>query len=459
MNKKVWIGIGVGIALVAAAVVIYLLTAMNVSVGATSVSRNAEELTLARGEFDPETLAAALPKLAKLKTISFPDTDLTAEEMNRIIDSKADLKVLFTVDINGMQLDQSTKRIDLSAAKPEQLPDIAAKLPLFRELSELEVMTADGSCALSKKDVMELSAAASQAKLHYEFDLFGKHVSTLDERLEYDGAKIGNDGVAEIRDALSMMHACTYVLLDDCGIDNEVMAKLRDDFPDKKVVWRIFLDSGYPFDFLTDEQVLRLTYGLNDENIQVLKYCTDVVYLDIGHNEAITDFSVLGYMKNLQCLIASLASVTDLSPLVNCQNLIWVELIDCYVLTDISPLKDIPSIRYLSISESEVTDISATDSLPNLERFGAVKRQIPADVQKHFKELHPDCIAIFGWDDNPYGYGWRYNEDGGFFEYYLHMREVFHYDDKGFFGNQKAASYCPIYLNEFEGYPWYPWQS
>ena len=458
MNKKGWIGIGIGIVVVAAAVVIYLITTGNVSVGAKSVSRNAEELTLARGEFDPETLVAAIPKLTKLKKISFPDTDLTAQEMDQIIDSKDDLKVLFTVDINGEQLDQTTKKIDLSGADSGQISDIVAKLPLFRDLTEMEVMAADGSCSLSKKDVMWLAAAVPRAKIHYEFDMFGKHISTLDERLEYDGAKIGNEGVEEIRDALSLMRACNYVLLDDCGIDNEVMAKLRDDFPDKKIVWRIYLDGGYPFDFLTDEQVLRLTYGLNDENTKVLQYCTDVVYLDIGHNEAITDFSFLSNMKALQCLIASLASVTDLSPLVNCQNLIWVELIDCYELTDISPLKDIPSIRYLSISESEVTDISATDSLPNLERFGAVKRQIPADVQKHFKELHPDCIAIFGWDDNPYGYGWRYDEDGGFFEYYRHMREVFYYDDKGFFGNQKVAACCPIYLKDFEGYPWYPWQ-
>ena len=47
---------------------------------------------------------------------------------------------------------------------------------------------------------------------------------------------------------------------------------------------------------------------------------------------------------------------------------------------------------------------------------------------------------------------------GTTFEYYAKMREVFHYDDGGFFGNQKTAVYCPIYLKDFEGYPWYEWQ-
>ena len=458
-KKKWWIAVVVAVIVIAAVITVFLIVKNGkVSIGSMTVSTNTEELTLSSGEYDPEMLVAALPKLKKLTKLSFPDTELTAEQMENIRKAAEGVEVTFTVDINGQTCDEGTKKIDLSGITSDQIADITPKLCLLSELSELELMSKDGHSALSVADVKQLAQAVPDAGIHYEFDLFGKHISTLDERVEYDSVQIGNKGVEEIRDALSIMTGCKYLLLDSCGIDNEVMASLRDEFPDKKIVWRIYLDTGYPFDFLTDEQVLRITYGLNDENCQVLKYCNDVVYLDVGHNEALTDFSFIGQMPELECLIASLASVTDLSPLRNCQKLIWVELIDCYDLTDITPLKDIPSIRYLSISETEVSDISATDSLPNLERFGAVKREISADQQARFRELHPNCIAIFDWGANPYGYGWRYN-DGTTFEYYAKMREIFHYDDGGFFGNQKTAVYCPIYLKDFEGYPWYEWQS
>ena len=458
-KKALWIVMAIVAAAIIIGIIVFLIIKNSkVSVGATSVSTGTEELTLSEGEYDPEMLTAALPKLTKLTKLSFPDTSLTAEELNTIRNAAEGVEVNYTVEINGQTFDETTQKIDLSGVSSDQLTDILPKLALLFNLSEVELMSADGSSPFTKADVKQLAEAVPKAKIHYEFDLFGKHLTTSDERVEYDSVEIGNEGAEKIREALSIMPKCKYLLLDSCGIDNEVMAKLRDDFPDKKIVWRIYLDTGYPFDFLTDEQVYRITYGLNDENCQVLKYCTDAVYLDIGHNEALTDFSFIGNMPKLECLVASLASVTDLSPLTNCQNLIWLELIDCYELTDISPLKDIPSIRYLSISETEVSDISATDYLPNLERFGAVKREISADQQERFRELHPGCIAIFGWDENPYGYGWRYNL-GSTFEYYAHMREVFHYDDGGFFGNQKEAVYCPIYLKDFEGYPWYEWQS
>lgn len=454
-NKKWWIWIIVAVIVIGVAVFL-LIRSNNVSIGDTTVSKSAKELTLASGEFDPEMLAAAIPKLSKLTKLSFPDTDLTAGEMELIRNAAEGVEIDFTLEINGQTCDQDTETIDLSGLSSDQVKDTAAKLSLLSKLAEVELMSG-GSCALSVSEVKELADAVPNANMHYEFDLFGKHISTLDERVEFDSVEIGNEGAEKIREALSVMTGCKYLLLDSCGIDNEVMASIRDEFPDKKIVWRIYLDTGYPFDFLTDEEVLRLTYGLNDENSKVLQYCTDVVYLDIGHNEALTDFSFISNMTKLECLIASLASVTDLSPLTKCQRLIWVELIDCYYLTDISPLKDIPSIRYLSISETEVSDISATDSLPNLERFGAVKRNIAPEAQARFVELHPNCIAIFDWDENPYGYGWRYNH-GTTFEYYAKMREVFHYDDGGFFGNQKTAVYCPIYLKDFEGYPWYEWQ-
>ena len=459
-SKKIIVWILAIVVVIAAALVIFLVIKNSrVSVGSISVSKNAEELTLSAEEYDAQSLAAALPMLTKLSKLSLPDTNLTADELEMIRKTADGAEVDYTLIINGQTCGQETQKLDLSGMTSEQAEELITKLDLLPSLNEMDMMAGGESSALTVADVKRLSEAVPDADINYEFDLFGNHLSTKDERMEYDSVEIGNAGAEDIRDALSIMPECSYVLLDGCGIDNEIMESLCNEFPDIKFVWRLYIDGGYPFDFLTDEEVLRLTYGLDDENTQVLKYCTNVVYLDIGHNEAITDISFVENMPRLECLILSLSSVTDLSPLKSCQNLTWLELIDCYDLKDISPLQDIPSIRYLNISETAVSDISATDSLPKLERFSAAKQDIPAADQEHFRELHPDCIAIFAHDANPFGYGWRDNYYGDFFEYYLHMREVFHYDGNELFGNQKIALCCPIYLRDYEGYPWYDWQS
>ena len=459
-NKKLIIVLLSIITVILAAFVVFLVIKNSkVTIGEKSYSKNSEELTLTSEEYDAQSLAEALPKFKKLSKVFLPDTKLSAAELDMIRKTAEGVEVNYTVTVNGQSCDETTEKLDLSGMPSDQVDGLIAKLDLLPSVSELEMGYADKEGAITVADVKRLEEAVPDAKIHYEFNLFGNHLSTEDERIEYDTVEIGNDGAEEIREALTLMPKCNYVLLDGCGIDNEVMESLCSEFPDIKFVWRLYIDGGYPFDFLTDEEVLRLTYGLNDENTKVLKYCTNVVYLDVGHNEALTDISFVENMPRLECAIFSITSVSDVSPLKSCQNLTWVEFIDDTQLKDISPLKDIPSIRYLNIGRTSVSDISATDALPNLERFVAAKLDIPTDTQKHFQELHPDCIAIFARDANPFGYGWRDNYYGDFFEYYQHMRQVFHYDGDELFGNQKIAICCPIYLKDYEGYPWYDWQS
>ncbi len=443
-----------------AAVVILLLINGKVSIGSESVNRNVQELTLSEGDYDTDALIKALPQLKKLTKISFPETELSAEELDRIRSAADGVEIDFTLDIGGKTYDQTCTKLDLSELDSEQLLQAAPKLALLPELSEIELMSSSGSSALSIADVKQLTEKLPNVKVHYEFDLFGKHISTQDERVEYVDVKIGNEGVDEIREALSIMSGCSYLLLDTCGIDDEEMAALRDEFPDKKIVWRIYLKSIFPedhYDFLTDEQALRITYNLDDSNCHQLDYCTECVYLDVGHNESLTDISFVSHMPKLECIIAGGSPISDLTPFKNCQNLTWMELGWCGLITDISPLKDIPSLRYLNIGFTGVSDLSPLNDL-HLERLTAMGTDIPKKASSAFEKDHPDCLCVFE-GSQPYGYGWRYNDEGyTFFDYYVHMREVFHYDAQDYHGNTKTSEFCPIYLKDYEGYPWYEWQ-
>ncbi len=108
--------------------------------------------------------------------------------------------------------------------------------------------------------------------------------------------------------------------------------------------------------------------------------------------------------------------------------MVWVELCFCGHLQDLSPLAGKNTIKYLNVSHTLVDDLTVPDSLP-LERFNCMNSRVSTADANAFMENHPDCISLF-IGDQPYGYGWRYDDYGyTFFEYYRHMREVFKYDE------------------------------
>ena len=261
--------------------------------------------------------------------------------------------------------------------------------------------------------------------------------------MEFVSQHIGNEGEAEIRAALDLLPAGTYFKLDGCGVSDEVMASIRDDYPDKKVVWRIYCT--YWFNALTDDEVILMTFDLDDTNCGPLKYCTEARYIDVGHNNTLHDISWVQYMPKLECIIVSGAPVSDLSYFRNCPNLTWLELCFCYYVQDLTPLSGLSNLKYLNVSFSQVEDLSPLTLLP-LERFNCMKyegQEVSDEQRAAFTENHPDCISLFE-GDQPYGYGWRYDDEGySYFSYYARMRQIFHYPDEGWYGGWKMTDVDP----------------
>jgi len=311
----------------------------------------------------------------------------------------------------------------VEAAEPEATaePEITAD-PEATEGTENAGEEEASSLLLS--DVVILKEAAPGVHFNYEFDLFGKNISTSDTEVRYVNTQIGNEGEESIRQALTILDECEYFLLDDCGIDNEIMDGIRTAFPNTKVVWRVHVG---PKSALTDDPVIRMTHGINDSVTEPLKYCNEVVYMDLGHDTGITDISFIENMPLLECLILSDAQFSDLTPLTHCPNLTWLELIYCGRIEDISVISEMESIKYLNISNTGISDISGIMDM-NLDRFCCIGNRVNTEDFEKYKELHPDCMAVSS--GNPYGYAWRYDDYGyHYFSYYARMREVFRYTE------------------------------
>jgi len=368
-----------------------------------------------------DTLIQQLKYLPAVKSLELPRTSLTADELVALQAEYPGVEVSYTVSLLGDEYDPSVTSANFSALTSDTLAETVEKMALLPNLTEVTLPE-----NLTMEEVKALMDQFPEINFIYSFYLFGYTVSNQEERLEYVDVAIGNQGESQIRAALDIMPNCTYFKLENCGLDNAVLASIRDDYPDTKIVWRVSF--GGQYSLLTDETTLRTVYGVENSHNEYLKYCTGLKYIDMGHNTTLTDISFIEYMPDLEIVILSGASITNVDAFANHKKLEWLELANCYALEDISALESCESLRFLNICFSKVTDLSPIENLP-LERFLYLTPKIDRETQTAFEENHPDCWVRFTGSD-PYSLGWRYNDVGVTrFEYYQKIRDIFQYDD------------------------------
>lgn len=387
--------------------------------GGTRCDSGAASLTLEDGAYRFDALREALAYLPALRELTLPRTALTAQQLEQLGEDYPSLALRWTVELGGAELPSDTAELDLTALTEDGVDAAAAALERLPGVERIAL----GDLPLSA--AKRIRAAAPQAALDYTFTLFGQTLSADAERVEYYEAPIGNEGIAAVRDMLDVMNGLTYLNLEKCGVDSEVMAALRDDYPETKIVWRVYF--GDYFSCLTDEEMIRAIFKLHDDDVSELQYCTDVKYMDIGHNEELHDISFVASMPKLEICILSGSPTTDLSPFANCPNLELLECVYCCFIPDVSALENCTKLKYLNLSYSQVKDLSPLYDLP-LERFMYYDSGLSEAEQQAMRDAQPDCWVTFS-GLNPYVLGWRYDDQGyTWCDMYRHVREVFHYD-------------------------------
>ena len=293
--------------------------------------------------------------------------------------------------------------LDLSWLTSGQVEEAAALVQRLPELTSLYLGSeADG--LLSPEDALRLHGARPGITVDYRFRLFGQEVSTQSEALSYFQVNIGDDGLEQIRRLLPMMSALKELKLDWCKTSDEAMAQLREDFPDIHIVWRVFFG---PYNCLTDTYKIWATFGVADSHTAGLKYCNEVKYLDLGHNDDLNDISFVEYMPDLEVAIVAIGGEDSAEPLRHCKKLEYLEIFSSDI-TDLSPLAELTELKHLNISNLDIDDITPLYGLDKLERLSSTMNHIPLDQQEEFRRLHPDCVCVFSTYGDPTGYEWRY---------------------------------------------------
>ena len=404
-----------------------------VNLGGVWADSETESLNLPAGSYQLDALREGLAWLPNLSSLTLEELSCAPEEIAALRQENPDKDIRYSVRLLDTLYPDDIQSLDLSLLEPEQVEEAAAALALLDELQEADLTDENGENRLGLAELRMLQEARPETLFRYRTKLFGKEISTEDTRIEYVRVSIGNEGEEQLREILPCLTRCEYFLLDDCGLDNEVLARLREDFPQPKIVWRVHISY---LNFLTDVKIIHLTFLLTNQNAQVMRYCNEVEYLDIGHN-TISDITFMGYMPHLKYVILSYNNVSDLSPLSNCKELEMLELYQCLSLKDISPLAECTSLKLLNVSWCNIKDISPVFGLKNLERFYCIwNYEIPQELMDQaFQEL-PDCWITFEQNVSK-NVGWSFDAAGGIrAQWYLDMYKILRYRvEDWFFGD------------------------
>lgn len=299
--------------------------------------------------------------------------------------------------------------------------------------AELELL--DGFIALKKVDCSAFTLdphTADQARTAHpdtEFvftlEAFGLTISPETEKLDLHDLK--DISISTVEETVRCMPAIQKVDMCGCGFSDDEMGRLFDLYPDVRFVWELnlrgrklrtdavgfsTLNPGKYTNENSSESYKKAVKAANSkrlytEDIQVLRYCPDLVALDLGHNY-IDDLSVLQYLPKLQILIIADNKITDISVFAQLPNLVYVEFFMNSV-TDISPLADHEYLLDLNFCNNKVADISPLLTMPKLERAWCAGNKFSRAEGKAMQEQLPDCIVDYTAKDDTAD-GWREHE-------------------------------------------------
>lgn len=174
--------------------------------------------------------------------------------------------------------------------------------------------------------------------------------SFLSDAEEIDLSGMEVESAQWVEERIRDMPKLQKVIMCDCGLGDEEMDALNRRYEDIRFVWTVHMgrisvrtDTNYFAPVVTGDYVTEIDLG-------PLKYCTDVVAVDLGHM-AVRTCDWARNMPKLQYLILADTGITDISPLASCENLIFLELF-LTAVRDYSPLLSCTRLEDLNLCYS-----------------------------------------------------------------------------------------------------------
>lgn len=268
-----------------------------------------------------------LQLLPELKTLHLKNPEADPETVAQLRSTYPKADISWEVEIAGVSFPDDTKEVDLSAA----LESSAAQTTTATAAG---TQTAAGAQTTTKTQTTTGTATGTQ--------------STKETQSTAPAVTLN---LEDLEKKMSYLSDAKQVFLGKCGLDNEELAALRERVRDSyKLVWTVQL--GKKLTARTDDTtfmpVREHVYYFLDEDAYNLRYCEDMLCVDVGHM-GLTNIDFVKGMPHLQILIlAHNVQLQDISPISSCKELIFLEL-DWSAVKDFTPLVGCTSLEDLNI--------------------------------------------------------------------------------------------------------------
>lgn len=401
----------------------------SVPVGDERFDSDAAALALNNLPEDAETLLSYFPNL---KTVSIAVSDESNySALMSLAAAYPNVDFTWNVAFEGETYENGVTSLDLSG-KTVSLEELTRALS---GLPALETVTFDDTTAFSTEDQLALVSAFPNVSFLWNVQLLDD-LSVRSDVAELDLRDYTVPDAATFSDKLQLLPALTRLDMCDCGPTDEEMAAMRARYPDTKFIWMTKVSKWM---IRTDIQGFStgnkrkfpdgmgyyigkdFEYGnIHAEDFENLKYCTDLVALDVGHCDNIGNIDFIAGLPKLKYLIISLCNLTDISALENQTDLEFLEMTYNY-LTDISPLRNCTKLRFLNLSANEVTSIDVYMGLTSLERLWINGNHLTEDQVAELQAALPNTLIKAHPTSNEYALSlWRKGNEG-----YLTIQAMF----------------------------------
>ena len=339
----------------------------------TTYPHGAEEITLSKATAEDVPLLQYLPALKRVVVSGGRDM----QNMDALRGNAHNLGAEFGVLLDGKVVSDLEKTVVVDGITDDEVN----LLQLLVSMETLHLTNPEAAA----QTVLSLRDTYPQVKISWQQDIGG--VAFQDTVTEVDLSAVVIEDLAEVEAKMAYLPNAELLIFGLCGIDNpdwgasrtknlaiceienEDLAAYRDRVrADYKVVWTVRL--GPSIALRTDkDNFMPNHFGVGrlfNDYAYNLRYCEDMVCLDIGHM-TLTDISFVEFMPKLKYLILAWTEVQYIEPIRSCKNLIFLEL-DNSCIRDLSPLVDCTALQDLNLGNTfcDITPVCEMTWLKNL---------------------------------------------------------------------------------------------
>ncbi len=356
-----------------------------VDVGSQKLTEQTTELVLGDGTLEQLSLALArIPGLLSVDARGCQDyaalTELQAQYPQ--------CGIFWDVALGDTPLPHDTTAVGISCSQLAALEEILPWLPQLQH-----VRLVDDNVDLEA--AYQFRAAHDNLHVYYDFTLCGVAVSADSTVVDLTGVFL--ESITPIEESLKYFNNLRKLILVDCGLGNDVLCPLSDRNPDVHFIWNMRINQYITVRTdITYFMPFQFGSQLTNREVQLLKYCRDLVCVDLGHIK-ISDVSFLAYTPHIKYLMLCDSYVKDISVISGLEELVFLELFMSQV-SDYSPLLSCKNLRDLNICYAPPASTEALEQMTWLDNLWIKGYYDEAGIQRLQSSLPNTRIVLSNWE-------------------------------------------------------------